>query len=64
VIGGETVGEISSVGWSPLAGACVGLGYLRGSAANQPHTGSAAEVELWGEPHAVRLFDQWPPSKV
>lgn len=61
VIGGETVGEISSVGYSPLAGACVGLGYVRGDGARVPHTGTPAAIELWGERVPVRLFDQWPP---
>ncbi len=59
LINGETVGEISSVGWSPKAGACVALGYVRGTAANQPHDGTPAAIELWGERVVVRLFDQW-----
>ncbi len=57
---GETVGEISSIGWSPLAGACVALGYVRGAAANQCHTGTLEAIELWGERIPVRLYDQWP----
>ena len=57
---GESVGEISSVGWSPLAGACVALGYVRGAAANQAHAGTQAAIELWGERVPVRLYDQWP----
>ncbi|RYX94072.1 MAG: FAD-dependent oxidoreductase [Comamonadaceae bacterium] len=61
VVNGLTVGEISSAGWSPRAGACVALGYVRGDVANLPHDGSAAQVELWGDRLAVRLFDQWPP---
>ena len=59
VINGETVGEISSVGWSPKAGACVALGYVRGAAANQPHEGTSAAIELWGERMVVRLYDRW-----
>ncbi|MCW5651006.1 MAG: FAD-dependent oxidoreductase [Ramlibacter sp.] len=59
---GSTVGEVSSVGWSPLAGACVALGYVRGPGANQPHNGTPARVSLWGEPVGVRLFDRWPPA--
>jgi glycine cleavage system aminomethyltransferase T/glycine/D-amino acid oxidase-like deaminating enzyme len=65
--GGETVlgdggatGEVTSAGWSPLAGACVALGYLRGEAANTPHAGTALQVDLWGERIAVRAFDRWP----
>jgi len=61
VLNGETVGEISSVGWSPLAGACVALGYVRGAGANQPHAGTAAHIGLWGTQVAVALHDQWPP---
>jgi glycine cleavage system aminomethyltransferase T/glycine/D-amino acid oxidase-like deaminating enzyme len=57
---GESVGEISSAGWSPLAGACVALGYVRGAAANRTHQGSPAHVELWGESIPVKLYDQWP----
>ena len=60
VLNGETVGEISSVGWSPLASACVALGYVRGAGANTPHAGTPAHIELWGDQVPVRLFDQWP----
>ncbi|MDD5333193.1 MAG: FAD-dependent oxidoreductase [Rhodoferax sp.] len=60
VVQGEAVGEISSVGWSPLAGACVALGYVRGAAANQSHAGTLEAIELWGERVPVRLYDQWP----
>ncbi len=60
VLNGETVGEISSVGWSPLAGACVGLGYVRGDGANAAHNGTRAHIELWGDAIAVRLYDRWP----
>ncbi len=61
VLEGQPAGELSSVGYSPLAGACVGLGYLRGPDAGRPHAGTPAVVELWGEPVRVSLFDQWPP---
>ena len=60
VLNGETVGEISSVGWSPLANACVALGYVRGTGANAPHDGTTAQIELWGDAVAVKLYDQWP----
>ncbi len=62
VIGADTVGDLTSVGWSPLANACVGLAYVRGALAQQPHEGTPAQVELWGEQVPVRLFDQWPPK--
>jgi glycine cleavage system aminomethyltransferase T/glycine/D-amino acid oxidase-like deaminating enzyme len=60
IVNGDTVGEISSVGWSPNAGACVALGYVRGALANQPHQGTPAHIELWGERVPVQLYDQWP----
>jgi 4-methylaminobutanoate oxidase (formaldehyde-forming) len=64
VLGGQSVGEISSVGWSPLAGACVALGYVRGDSANHAHAGTPAQIELWGERVAVKLYDRWPlPAK-
>lgn len=63
VMDGQMVGEISSVGWSPLAGACVALGYVRGDSANQPHAGTPAQIELWGERIGAKLYDKWPPAK-
>ena len=62
VIGGQTVGEISSVGWSPRAGACVGLGYVRSDAAQMLHAGSPASIDLWGEPVAATAWDRWPAA--
>ncbi|MEO8385134.1 MAG: glycine cleavage T C-terminal barrel domain-containing protein, partial [Betaproteobacteria bacterium] len=62
VIAGETVGELTSVGWSPKANACVGLGYVRGAVAQLAHAGSAVQIELWGEPIAAKAWDKWPPQ--
>jgi len=62
LLDGEPVGELSSVGWSPKAGACVGLGYLRGDAATRPHEGTQVEVDLWGEPVAASAWDVWRPG--
>jgi glycine cleavage system aminomethyltransferase T len=59
-IQGQPGGKVSSAGWSPAAGACVALGYVRGDAANQPHTGTAVELNLWGERIGARLYDRWP----
>ena len=64
-IQGQPSGEVSSAGWSPAAGACVALGYVRGDAANQSHTGTAVELDLWGERIGARLYDRWPaPSSL
>ncbi len=54
---GQPSGEVSSAGWSPAAGACVALGYVRGDAANQLHTGTAVELDVWGERIGARLYD-------
>ena len=62
VIDGETVGELTSVGWSPKANACVGMGYARGAAAQRLHAGSPMEIELWGERVKARAWDKWPPK--
>ena len=62
VVDGVSVGEISSAGWSPRAGACVALGYVRGPAALAIHRASLAEVELWGQKFPAKLYDQWPVS--
>ena len=56
-IDGQTVGEFSSAGWSPAAGACVGLGYVRGSAAQEVHEGTPVQIDLWGEPMAATAWD-------
>jgi glycine cleavage system aminomethyltransferase T/glycine/D-amino acid oxidase-like deaminating enzyme len=61
--GGETIlvagvptGEISSAGWSPKAGACVAMGYVREAMALTEHLGTVVQVELWGERHSARLY--------
>ena len=59
IMDGVSVGEISSAGWSPRARACVAMGYVRGDTANVPHAGTAAQVGLWGENVAVKLYDRW-----
>lgn len=60
VIDGQTVGELSSVGWSPKAGACVGLGYVRGEAAQRMHDGTPVQIDLWGAAVAATAWDAWP----
>ena len=57
LIDGEPVGEISSAGWSVAAGACVGLGYVRGEAALKVHRGTTIIIDLWGEPVAAKSWD-------
>jgi len=59
---GEPVGELASVGWSPKAGACVALAYVRGAAAQRAHAGTPAEIDLWGERVAATAWDTWPPK--
>ena len=61
LVDGAPVGEISSAGYSPLAGSSVALGYLRGEIANVPHDGTPVQVDLWGEPVPARAYDRWPP---
>jgi 4-methylaminobutanoate oxidase (formaldehyde-forming) len=51
------VGELSSAGYSLAAGRCVGLGYVRGDAAQRGHAGTPCEIEVWGEPAAATAWD-------
>ena len=55
VLDGAPVGEFTSAGWSPKAGACVAMGYVRGAAAQREHRDTAAQVEIWGEQKRARL---------
>ena len=41
----------------PEAGACVGLGYVRGDAAQRVHRGTPVVIDLWGEPMAATAWD-------
>ena len=54
---GQTLGELSSAGWSPAAGACVGLGYVRGAAAQAVHQGTPVSLDLWGEAVPATAWD-------
>jgi 4-methylaminobutanoate oxidase (formaldehyde-forming) len=54
---GVAIGELSSAGYSIAAGRCIGLGYARGVVATRVHNGTAAAVEVWGEPVAATLWD-------
>jgi glycine cleavage system aminomethyltransferase T len=58
---GEAVGELSSAGWSPKAGACVALGYVRGQAARREHRGTSVVIDLYGEAVGATAWDMWPP---
>lgn len=62
-VAGQPAGELSSVGWSRRAGACVGLGYVRGEAASRPWAGEPAWVDLWGEPVPARVYDRWSAGR-
>ena len=59
LIEGQPVGEITSAGWSPRAGACVALGYLRGAAARQPHAARPVQILLWGDTVEATAHDDW-----
>ncbi|HEY4958469.1 MAG TPA: glycine cleavage T C-terminal barrel domain-containing protein, partial [Caldimonas sp.] len=61
LLGGAPVGELASVGWSDLAGRCVGLAYVRGEAATRAHDGTPITVDLWGEPVPASTWDRWAP---
>jgi 4-methylaminobutanoate oxidase (formaldehyde-forming) len=63
MIGGAPVGELTSAGWGRQAGACVALGYVRGTAAQTPFAGAPAAIDLWGDRHAVVLHDDWRPDR-
>jgi 4-methylaminobutanoate oxidase (formaldehyde-forming) len=56
-IDGVAVGELSSAGWSTAAGACAALGYVRGTAALQVHSGTPVVIDLWGEAVAATAWD-------
>ncbi|MEO8057515.1 MAG: FAD-dependent oxidoreductase [Burkholderiales bacterium] len=62
LIDGNPVGELSSVGWSPKANACVALAYLRGDAAWRAFAGAPVAIDLWGEPVPATAWDAWPPK--
>jgi 4-methylaminobutanoate oxidase (formaldehyde-forming) len=59
LIDGQPVGELSSAGWSLKAGACVGLGYVRGAAAQVVHEGTPLQLDLWGSLVTARAWDRW-----
>ena len=61
LIEGVPVGELSSVGWSPKANACVGFAHLRGEAALRPHAGTRVSIDLWGDAVGATAWDRWPP---
>ena len=56
-IGGESVGELSSAGFSRAAGRCIGLGYVRGASAQCAQAGTPVTLEVWGEPVPATACD-------
>ena len=56
---GQAAGELSSAGWSLKAGRCVGLGYVRGAAAQTVHEGTPVQLDLWGDLVTARAWDRW-----
>jgi glycine cleavage system aminomethyltransferase T/glycine/D-amino acid oxidase-like deaminating enzyme len=61
LIDGQVVGELTSVGWSRKANACVALAYVRGCAALSRYAGARVQVDLWGEPVSATIWDRWTP---
>lgn len=57
VIDDVPVGELSSAGYSLKAGRCIGLGYVRGAAAQAAHAGTRCRIEVWGEAVAATSWD-------
>ncbi|HCX34325.1 MAG TPA: FAD-dependent oxidoreductase [Rhodocyclaceae bacterium] len=57
VLEGRAIGELSSAGWSPKAGACIGLGYVRGDAAQCVHAGTSVTIDLWGRAVTATAWD-------
>jgi 4-methylaminobutanoate oxidase (formaldehyde-forming) len=55
------VGELSSAGWGWRAGRCIGLGYVRGEAAQHAHAGTPAALDLWGRAVPATAWSRWPP---
>jgi 4-methylaminobutanoate oxidase (formaldehyde-forming) len=58
VLDGLPVGELSSAGWSLKAGRCIGLGYVRGAAAQTVHEGTPLRLDLWGDLVTARAWDR------
>lgn len=56
-IDGAPVGELSSAGYSLKAGRCIGLGYVRGAAAQAAHAGTRCTIEVWGEAVTATAWD-------
>ncbi len=63
VIDGVAVGELSSAGWSLEASCCLGLGYVRGDAAQRAHAGTPVTLDSWGRPVAATAWDAFPPAR-
>jgi 4-methylaminobutanoate oxidase (formaldehyde-forming) len=53
----QPAGELSSAGYSLAAGRCIGLGYVRGSAARHTHAGTPCSIEVWGDPVPATAWD-------
>jgi 4-methylaminobutanoate oxidase (formaldehyde-forming) len=57
-IDGQAVGELSSAGWSPKAGACMALGFVRGEAARRAHRGTRVVIDLYGVRVGATAWDR------
>ena len=40
----------------------MGLGYVRGPAAQVVHKGTPVQIDLWGQPVAATAWDRWVPQ--
>ena len=61
-VDGEPVGELSSAGWSDIAGHCLALGYVRGFAL-PTLAGRALTIDVWGEQVRATAHERWPPVR-
>ncbi len=62
LVDGVAAGELSSAGYSLAHGRCIGLGYLRGDAAQRVHAGTPVELQIWGERVAATAWDKLPAA--
>jgi 4-methylaminobutanoate oxidase (formaldehyde-forming) len=57
LLGGQTIGEITSAGWGWEAGTCVALAYVRGPWASREIGQLEAHADVWGQAVPVLIED-------